>query len=60
MKKIEMTRVIVQALYNLDDLPHEDTAPEGIARRIKQEARRKKWFVKDQYELAMKILEKKS
>ena len=59
MNKIEMARVVVQALRNLPDLPHEDTAPEAVARDIKREARPKQVHVEDRYELALKVLDQR-
>lgn len=59
LTKIQMARVIVQALLNLDKEPREDVTSWVATRLIRQEARHKKDFVESRYELAVKVLEKK-
>lgn len=60
MTKIQMARVIVQALLNLDKEPREDVTSAAATRLIRQEARHKKDFVEARHALAVKVLEQKA
>ena len=50
LNKNDMARVIIQALYNLDELPAKDNV------HVKRQARKKKEILEEGYQKAHKIL----
>lgn len=58
--KKEMSRVIVQALFNLDYVPHEDSASNPLKMHINGLSRQKKAHLVKSYEQALVVLNQRN